>query len=233
MAKKYEFMVGEKHNMLTYVSDAESRRSSSGISIRRVNCKCDCGETVVIDAGSFKQGHTKSCGCWKIKATSLLMSKNNTYEIDGEVTKVFDDRGNFTLIDTEDLEKIKDRYFWKTRKLGRGCGGYWITAPKENPNSKILLHRFLTGVSSGMLVDHLNHDKSDNRKENLIICDAKDNMRNYPVIGIVFIEHANKWQISVGNKEEINHIGVFDTFDEALEAYRPFIDGGNFNEPYR
>lgn len=232
MAKKYEFTIGEKYNMLTYVSDAESRRGSGGMSIRRVKCKCDCGKEVIVDAGSFKQGHTKSCGCWKSKATSLSMSKQNTYETDGEVTKVYDSRGNFTLIDTEDLDKIKDKYFWMTLR-SQGCGGYWITSPKDAPNSKILLHRFLTGASRDVMVDHLNHNKSDNRKANLILCDAKDNMRNYPVIGIVFIEHANKWQISVGNKQEIRHIGVFNTFEEAVEAYKPFVDGGTFNEPFR
>lgn len=234
MCKKREVKIGEVFNRWTVIGYAPNITSSSGkTSSRALKCRCECGTERVMRLGDVVSGHSKSCGCYKSETTSRLMKKYNTYEINGEVTKVFDDRGNFALIDTEDLQKVKPFYFWKSStSRGGSCGGYWATSINY-VNTKVLMHRILTDAKEGELVDHINHNRDDNRRSNLVICDPKDNMRNYPVIGIVFVEHANKWQISIGNKDNIQHIGTFDTFDEAVEAYRPYIDGGNFNESYR
>lgn len=30
-------------------------------------CKCDCGETTIVQSGNLRSGHTKSCGCFEIE----------------------------------------------------------------------------------------------------------------------------------------------------------------------
>ena len=180
---------------------------------RQVLCKCDCGNTKVISVYSLLHGVTRSCGCLRKKVTSDRMKRENTYEIDGEVTKVFDDKGNFTLIDTKDLEKIRPYYFSKSSK-----DLYWQRSEYPRP-----LHRFLTDCPRDMVVDHINHNRSDNRRDNLKICTQQDNRKNQPFIGIVFLEHINKWQASIKDKAGIKYIGTFNTFDEAVEKYRGWL----------
>ena len=45
-------------------------------------CKCDCGNTTIVDEKNLKYGHTKSCGCLK-KESSIIHgeSKTNLYDI--------------------------------------------------------------------------------------------------------------------------------------------------------
>ena len=38
-------------------------------------CECDCGNTTIVEKNNLLSGHTKSCGCHKIK-TSILNGKN-------------------------------------------------------------------------------------------------------------------------------------------------------------
>lgn len=39
-------------------------------------CSCDCGNTIVVRGGSLKDGHTKSCGCFK---REVLIAANTTH----------------------------------------------------------------------------------------------------------------------------------------------------------
>ena len=204
--------IGECFGMMTVIEHLPNKASAKvqNRNYRKVLCKCECGNIKEVSLYSLISGATKSCGCLRKQITSQRMSKHNTYEIIGEITKVFDGQGNFTLIDTDDLEKIKPYYFSKNAK-----DSYWVR--KESPRP---LHRFLTDCPDGMVVDHINHDRFDNRKDNLKICTQQDNRKNQPFIGVVFLEHINKWQASVKNGEKPLYIGLFDTFDEAVEAYR-------------
>ena len=63
MGKKYEIQIGEKFGKLTIISEYESYRTSSGVPKRRVECKCDCGNVVIIQLQLVRIGNTKSCGC--------------------------------------------------------------------------------------------------------------------------------------------------------------------------
>ena len=223
--RRLEFKVGDRRNRWTYIGEAESRIGGNGQKLRYILCRCDCGTVRELIPSEFARGHTKSGGCWKNEQTALRQRKYNTYETDGEVTKIYDGKGNVALIDTEDLEKVKP-YFFCMRKKEYSNGGYWYTRSKHLPDVITLLHRFLVDCPSGYMVDHINHNRSDNRKCNLAIVTPLENMRNYPAIGIVFLEKINKWQISIRNKDtgEIDYLGTYDTFEKALDAYKPYIN---------
>ena len=45
-------------NKLTIIKEVEKRNNN-----RMVLCKCECGNEVVTYLASFKNGHSKSCGC--------------------------------------------------------------------------------------------------------------------------------------------------------------------------
>lgn len=50
---------------------------------------------------------------------------------------------------------------------------------KEIPQGKkIYLHRFLMDSPEGLIVDHINHQTLDNRRENLRVVTHSENMKN-------------------------------------------------------
>ena len=102
---------------------------------------------------------------------------------------------NKTLIDLDDVEKIKN-IKWCLHKTE----GYV-------QNSKIgRLHRYITNCPEDMVVDHINRNRLDNRKENLRICTIQQNGINRGLVsnntskftGVYYEDHGKKkWKASL------------------------------------
>lgn len=73
------------------------------------------------------------------------------------------------FIDEEDFDKVKE-IRWHIN-----CNGY-VTGSRCN--KKIRMHRLLLDAKIGEYVDHINHNKSDNRKRNLRKCTNQQNAFN-------------------------------------------------------
>ena len=80
------------------------------------------------------------------------------------------------------------------------------------------LHRFLMNPSDDMVVDHINHNRLDNRKQNLRLCTQGENLRNKKVKGVAFDKRRNKWYARIMINRKNLHLGSFDTKEEAIEA---------------
>lgn len=137
------------------------------------------------------------------------------YEFLESDVKGFDSNGNEFVIDIDDYERIKD-YCWYVNKDGK---------VQTSMNGKTVgLHRFVMNLhDNNYEVDHINHDRTDNRKNNLRIVTHEENMKNIKTpknntSGRVGVEHLknNKWKakIHIGNKYISK---TFDTFEEAVE----------------
>lgn len=69
MGRGYKIdLTGQKYNRLTVISFNCVKNDN-----RFWNCLCDCGKECVVDAGKFKSGHTKSCGCYAVENPSNYM----------------------------------------------------------------------------------------------------------------------------------------------------------------
>lgn len=70
----------KRYGFLTVIKDLPPMpaytKSGRKISLRKVECLCDCGKTVFIDARNLWTGNSKSCGCWNIQA-NILKSKHS------------------------------------------------------------------------------------------------------------------------------------------------------------
>lgn len=85
-------------------------------------------------------------------------------------------KNSVALVDDDDFERI-NKYSWRFHN------GYAArtTSRSAGRRTTILMHREILGeVPENMDVDHINGNKSDNRKSNLRVVTRKQNMHNAP-----------------------------------------------------
>lgn len=125
------------------------------------------------------------------------------------------------LVDDADYEWLS-QYKWHIDR------GYAAMTIKEPTKGIMYMHRLINKTPKGMLTDHRNGNKLDNRRENLRTCTFAQNNANSKkrpdntsgVKGVVWHKRMQKWQaqISVGGK--CVYLGMYDDKDEACNARR-------------
>lgn len=123
------------------------------------------------------------------------------------------------LIDLDDLDKVK----LKSKFWGAYTNGY-ITAT----NLKTSLHRFLMNCPKNMQIDHINRDKTDNRKSNLRICTSYQNCQNVGVKqnnksgckGVHFCKTHKKWKVTIKHNCKQISLGYYHNKEEAIDVYK-------------
>lgn len=56
-------LTGKKFEKLTVIKRADDHIQKNGRRRLRWECKCECGNIVIVSGDDIKKGHTKSCGC--------------------------------------------------------------------------------------------------------------------------------------------------------------------------
>lgn len=131
--------------------------------------------------------------------------------------KVITSNGVEILIDPEDFQKIK-KYSWCISKTGYAVA---------NINGKVTkMHRYIMGENdSKIIIDHINRNKLDNRKNNLRRCTAKENSRNTTVsknnptgyLGVSLTAQGKfRARIMVDRKEI--WLGTYNNINDAIKA---------------
>lgn len=202
-----EDYIGKTFGKLTVIAEEEPHIFPNSPKRRRFLCRCECGNEVSVLLGNLRNGGVQSCGCLQREVVSKVNRKFNTYNILGDITEVYDEFGNKTIIDTVDLHKIKP-FYWYLDSRGYFSGG------------KTSLHRFITDCPKGIVVDHINHDKTDNRRSNLKLCSQKDNNKNRPFIGVVYLEHTDTWIASKKVGGELVYSAQCKSIEDAFKLYK-------------
>lgn len=103
-------------------------------------------------------------------------------------------------------------------RLRLNAGGY-ATITNRCHGESILLHRQIISAPKGIMVDHKNQNRLDNRKENLRLCTRSQNMANHKVhverSGVHWHGQNKKWQVRVGGAYQ----GTFTDWDAAANCY--------------
>ena len=187
-------------------------------------CKCSCGNPnpVIVMGSNLKRGHTKSCGCWHKEYTESFgghNKKRNKYEFCGDTVIGTTDKGDRFIIDKESYCIISPYYWSKTAR------GYFMcqSGPEGKPAQ---LHRLIMGVSDGIQLDHINHDKADNRKCNLRIVSGSMNCWNKGLrasntsgaTGVYRRTGKDTWWAEIKENGIRHYLGDFASFDEAVVA---------------
>lgn len=130
-------------------------------------------------------------------------------------------KGKRTLVDKKTYEKYNHLSWYL------GDTGYAMRKPQGVINR---LHRLVVNAPEGMVVDHLNGDKLDNRTSNLRICTQKENAQNLKgVKGYTWDKSKNKWMVRYRH----TFYGRYKTKDEAIEVYRLACSGVTYKKRER
>lgn len=113
-----------------------------------------------------------------------------------------------TIFDKEDIPKVK------YTKWRLSASGYAYYSPKYKGQCK-MFHRVI--LDTNQLVDHINHNKLDNRKCNLRIADKSKNQMNSNYKGI-YPKNNGKWYAQIKLNGKSCRLGTYFYKEEALFA---------------
>jgi hypothetical protein len=125
--------------------------------------------------------------------------------------------GGFTIVD-------KEFAFLDNLMCRNDTRGYAVAWANRRD---VKLHRFISGAKDGEVVDHINHNKFDNRLANLRVCSQKDNSRNQKIRmnnttgykGVSFYKKRGLYSAYICPDGTKKHLGYFKTAKEAADRY--------------
>lgn len=141
----------------------------------------------------------------------------NLYEIyDTYVIGYTNNTNQAFYIDIEDYESIKDMG-WYERKDG------YIECKLNQKH--IRLHRHILNADKDKVVDHINQDKKDNRKQNLRAVTQQQNLFNRGVnknnkinVKGVYLSKQGKYVAHIVINYKRIHLGTFSNIEDAIYA---------------
>lgn len=131
-------------------------------------------------------------------------------------------KGLRVLVSDEDFDMVS-KYRWYGHP-DHNCPKN-IYARRYEHSKSFYLHRELIGDKKGLVVDHINRNTLDNRRENLRHITHKENSRNRPSqlgTGKGATKVGSKWVASVNYQHKSYYLGTFLTQEEAREKYVAF-----------
>lgn len=192
----------------------------AGVHTSQWLCECLCEERNIISVigKSIRSGNTKSCGCLEYETKRMTKNKKyNTYDLSGEYGIGYTSNGEEFWFDKEDYDLIK-KYCWHMHH------GYVETTDK---NMIISMHRLVMHVvDENIEVDHIKHNKFDNRKSELRIVTHSQNMQNSSlhtnntsgVKGIIWHKRDCVWEVQININDERKYLGRYVDFNNAVKA---------------
>jgi len=140
----------------------------------------------------------------------------NKYIICDNYTILYTTKGKEILIDTEDLERVL-QHTWSVSN----------SYPQAKINKKVeRLHRFLMNPTEGKVIDHIDGNILDNRKNNLRICTYKENRQNSrrrkeginQIMGVAKYKGYSKWRAYICTDGKTIHLGMYEAKEDAIKA---------------
>ncbi len=130
-------------------------------------------------------------------------------------------RGKFAVVDAEDYPRLS-RYTWFAEGTDRNC-----YAVRKQGGKTVKMHRQIMRAPAHLVVDHIDHNGLDNRKQNLRLCTFAENCRNTrrtaasssKYKGVHWRKRTQKWAAAIRFENKTYHLGYFDHERDAARAY--------------
>ena len=213
---------GVPDSRLTIIKRAEDYISPSGKHYIQWLCECSCSgkNKIIVQSKHLRSGHTKSCGCMNQESMQKIgysMKKHINSDLSGDYGVGFTSKGEEFYFDKEDVDLV-DAYTWCIDSIGRVC--------TSNNGKTIYLSRLVMKAPNGMDVDHIYHNRRDNRKSKLRLCLHVDNCKNNLVrsnntsgtTGVWYSKNRNKWVAEIKSDKKRRHLGYFVNKQDAIDA---------------
>lgn len=146
--------------------------------------------------------------------------KYNTFDVVGDYVVGHTENGDF-LFDLDDLERLKNiNKYWKINN-----SNYVLCYINDK---EYQLHRYIMRLGrysrkEDIIVDHINGNRLDNRKQNLRVTHRKNNPKNCKtysnntsgVKGISWNRDRQKWHVSIQVNKKPIYLGLYSDIEEA------------------
>jgi hypothetical protein len=128
-------------------------------------------------------------------------------------------QGKVAVVDDDDIALLPKRKWYAVKDTRT-----FYAHAKINGKS-VPLHRLIMNPSKGMVVDHIDGDGLNNRRNNLRIVSQKENASNRTrvnknnkvgVSGVSYKEQNKKWVAQATNDGKRKHIGYANSTEEAI-----------------
>lgn len=211
---RYLDLTGQKYGLLTVKSRAPD------VIVGKDNtpkiawyCDCDCGTKnyiVTTDRLRVKKEPCRSCGC--LSRETRFKPRRNTYKILDDYAVFYTNNGTEFYVDKDDIETLKEHTWYIDNS------GY------IKDRDGIVLHRLIMKAPKDKDVDHINHNKLDNRKCNLRIVTEYENMWNQTLAknnssGTTGVyQDKTGWRAVIGIYNKKIYLGHFKDKNDAIKA---------------
>lgn len=149
----------------------------------------------------------------KLKTNEILQSEQSDWVF---LKIYYKDTSYLAKISVSDIEKVsKIKWFVLHNEHTSYLTG-WCKGLKK----RVPMHRYLFDFPKGMLVDHINGDGLDNRRENIRLVSPSQNCMNCrkPDKGIDMKD--GRYRVRIQYNKKSVYLGAFKSIEEAREAYR-------------
>lgn len=151
----------------------------------------------------------------------MAMSSDDVHVIDLE-------NGEICICDKADSDKV-NKYKWKALYRFNKNGGVVVSVATWVPRTYILMHRLIIDVADGEIIDHIDGNPLNNRRENLRIVTHAQNMKNRKrgvnnTSGFKGVSNrndgsSNPWRAKIHVDGMKIELGSFKTAEMAYAAY--------------
>lgn len=222
MVKVRGDLTGKVFGRLKVLKQTEDYVSPNGRHSAKWLCECQCENKTRLEVVGYnlKNNNTMSCGCLNKEKIRERFHKTNVYELNQQLGIVYATNTNRKFyFSTVDYELIKD-FCWCENKNGYLIG--YDHVKKKN----IFLHRLIMGARESDVVDHIDHDTTNNVRENLRICSQHNNSKNAKKskrnttnpIGVYYRKDKNVWIAYIqSDKYQTKYVYYGDSREDAIK----------------
>jgi hypothetical protein len=139
------------------------------------------------------------------------------------VREILITQGKIAIVDEEDYARVSEHPWYFTTR------GYAASTSRgiDGLREELLLHRLILSAEKGVVVDHINGNKLDNRRENLRLATQSTNLANSKISaantsgykGVSWNKRARKYEAGIYFQGKRTYLGLFLTADAAALAY--------------